>query len=469
MNNKKKVYLRTYGCQMNLHDSERLLSLLAEINYDRCDRGEDADLILFNTCAIRDHANSKFYSHLGEIKRIKLANPQLLVGVGGCIGELEGAKLLAKFKYLDFVFSPDTLEKIPQIISTFEKKERSSAPVLLSNQCSLQEKFSFKDTKIVNKGPRAFVAIMKGCNNFCSYCVVPYTRGRERSRPLMEVFDDVLRLVEVEGVQEVTLLGQNVNSYSPDDVNNTHNVCDVRDVRNVQVFVDLLRKLEEIDGLRIIRYTTSHPRDMSDELIQWHGSSNKLSKHLHLPVQSGSNNILAKMNRGYTIEHYLRLLEKLRTYQKEIVISSDMICGYPNETEDEHISNLTLLDLAQFDFIYSYAFSPRPGTAAALIVDHLSDEIRSQRLRELQLKQLAIQEKIRSKMVGKKYLVLVDGVDKRQQKLKGRTNCMRIVHFTPETEIPFGGASQLQRYLWKWVEVEVSSSTAISAQAHLLS
>ncbi|MBF0312214.1 MAG: tRNA (N6-isopentenyl adenosine(37)-C2)-methylthiotransferase MiaB [Oligoflexia bacterium] len=453
---KRKVFLRTYGCQMNMHDSERILSLLSDINFEECKSEFDADLILFNTCAIRDHANARFYSHLGEIKKLKEKNNELVVGVGGCVGEAEGDKLLAKYRYLDFVFAPDHLEHIPELVSkVFAAKASASASAsagagasggerfLWPNELSEEKEFSFAETKIVHKGPRAFVAIMKGCNNFCSYCIVPYTRGREKSRPLSEIVSDVRRLIEVDGVQEVTLLGQNVNSYDR--------------------FVELLYELEEINGLKILRYTSVHPRDMSDELIEWHGESKKLSHHLHLPVQSGSNSVLKRMNRGYTIEHYLGLLQKLRKLQPQIVLSSDMICGFPNETEEEHQASMDLLDLAQYDFIYSYAFSPREGTAAAKMEDVLTDEIRYKRLRELQLKQLSVQEKLRKQMVGKIYTILVDGADEKrgEHKWRGRTNCMRIVHFKD-----LGRDSD---YLWKWVDVEIISSTAISSQGKVVS
>lgn len=457
LNPSRLVFIKTYGCQMNEHDSERILSHLQQLNFYPTKKEEEAHLILFNTCAIRDHANEKFYSQLGEIKRLKVARPDLIVGVGGCIGQLEGDQLLTKYRHLDFVFGTDRLDDIVSIVKRIcEEKSR-----FWDNHLDHQGDYSFKDTKIVHKGPRAFVSIMKGCNNFCSYCIVPYTRGREKSRPFNEVVADVKRLVEVEGVQEITLLGQNVNSYHGDPQG-----------QNQKGFTDLLAAIDEINGLSILRYTTSHPRDMSAELIAFHGQAKRLSKHLHLPVQSGSNSVLERMNRGYTVEHYLSLLYELRKVQPQIVISSDIIVGFPDESESEFLDTMKLLQQAGFDFIYSYAFSPRPGTLAAKMPDSLENKERSRRLRKLQLYQLEIQEQIRQEMVGKRYTLLVEGQSEKAgvRKWKGRTNCMRLVHFPMQLPVDLQTKYPSDIDLkWKWVEVEVTSSTAISAQGRLLS
>lgn len=307
------------------------------------------------------------------------------------------------------------------------------------------ENFSI-ETKITHGSPQAFVNIIKGCNKYCTYCIVPYIRGKERSRKLDEVVSDVKKLVKYSGIQEVTLLGQNVNSYGKE---------------NGESLAQLITELDKIEGLELIRYTTSHPYDVSDELIAVHGTAKKLSRHLHLPVQSGSTDVLKRMYREYSIEHYLGLLEKLRAAQPDIVLSTDIISGFVNETEEEHQMTLDLLDKAQYDFIYSYAYSMRPKTRAAKMVDELTDDVRGARLREIQAYQTKIQEKIRANLVGRKFTVLVEGFGTMGgiKKWKGRTNCMRIVHFQPEFE-----EQDLQ---WNWVEVEVTSATAFSCQGKI--
>ena len=295
--------------------------------------------------------------------------------------------------------------------------------------------------------PGHFVNIIKGCNKYCTYCIVPYTRGKERSRRLKEVVEDIRRLVEYSGVQEVMLLGQNVNSYGKD---------------NGESLAELIMSLEDVNGLELLRYTTSHPYDVSDELIKVHGESKKLAKHLHLPVQSGSADVLKRMHREYTPEHYLGLLEKLRKAQPEIVLGTDIIVGFVNESDQEYQMTLDLLDQAQFDSIYSYAYSERPKTRAANMKDSLSDETRGQRLRYLQQYQLRIQEKIRAGLVGQTKRVLVDGVGKMGgiKKFKGRTSCNRVVHFQPE--------NSEQDLQWHWLDVEITSATALSCQGKVI-
>lgn len=437
----RKVWMRTYGCQMNTHDSQRVLSQLKNLNFDFTEDQTKADLILFNTCAIRDHSNMKFYSHLGETKKFKEQNKDVVIGVGGCVAQTEGKDLVKKYPHLDFAYGTDVIDQISDLVYRVYAGENKFSV----NSWDRSSNYSI-ETKIVHGEPRAYVNIIKGCDKYCSYCIVPYTRGRERSRKVDEVVKDISRLVEYSGVQEVTLLGQNVNSYGKENKEN---------------LAQLLYKLDEIEGLQLIRYTTSHPYDVSDELIEAHGKVKKLSNHLHLPVQSGSNSVLQRMLREYTVEHYLGLLEKLRKSNPNIILSSDIIVGFPNETQEEYEATLKLLDQAQFDFIYSYAFSKRPKTRAARYEDVLTDDIRGERLRYLQKYQLGIQEKIRAKLVGKKMLVLVDGSGsmKGQFKWKGRTNCMRLVHFLPPDD---------QDYKWHWVELEIISATALSFQGKFL-
>jgi tRNA-2-methylthio-N6-dimethylallyladenosine synthase len=447
----RKVWMKTYGCQMNYHDTERILSHLSGMNFTHTEDKSEADLVIFNTCAVRDLANQKFYSHLGETKKLKESkdlDPEtglkknVIVAAGGCIAQTEGKDLVQKYKQLDFAFGTDVVDNIGEMVYRAYSGDKKFAVTSWDRS----ENYSI-ETKITQGTPTAFVNIIKGCDKFCSYCIVPFTRGREKSRRLDEVVKDVSRLVEHSGIQEVMLLGQNVNSYGKD---------------NGESLGQLIMELEKIPGLVRLRYTTSHPYDVTDDLVAAHANSKKLANHLHLPVQSGSNTVLQRMLREYTVEHYLTLLKKMRTANPEMIISSDIIAGFPNETEEEHQATLKLLDDAQFDFIYSYAFSPRKGTKAAKMIDAINDEIRGRRLREIQAKQLKIQENIRQGMVGKTYRVLVEekGFNKGVTKWTGRTSCYRLVHFEPETPE--------SDYQWHWVDVEITSATALSTQGKLI-
>lgn len=447
----RKVWLKTYGCQMNYHDSERIISHLAPLNFSTTDNQSEADLLIFNTCAVRDLANQKFYSHLGETKKIKAQadlDPQtglkkdVIVAAGGCIAQTEGKQLVEKYKQLDFAFGTDVIDNIAEMVYRAYSGEKKFAVTSWDKS----DNYSI-ETKITHGSPVAFVNIIKGCDKFCSYCIVPFTRGREKSRRLNEVVLDVQRLVEHSGVQEVMLLGQNVNSYGKD---------------HGESLAQLIMELEKIDGLQRLRYTTSHPYDVTDDLILAHGQAKKLANHLHLPVQSGSNSVLQRMLREYTIEHYLNLIQKMRNANPQMIISTDIIAGFPNETEEEHQATLELLDKAQFDFIYAYAFSARKGTKAARMNDVLNDDIRGRRLREIQEKQLKIQANIRQGMIGKTYRILVEekGLSKGELKWTGRTSCYRLVHFLPE---------ELDKdYQWHWVDVEIISATALSTQGRVI-
>jgi len=438
----RKVWMKTFGCQMNYHDSERIISHLKDLNFTHTEDLNNADLVLFNTCAIRDLSNNKFYSQLGEIKHAKKKKNSLVVGVGGCVAQTEGKELVKKYEHLDFAFGTDVIDTINDMVYRVYAGDNKFS----INSWDRSDNFSI-ETKINHGTPQAFVNIIKGCNKYCSYCIVPYTRGKERSRLKNEVVEDVRKLVEYQGVQEVTLLGQNVNSYGKE---------------NNESLAELITDLDQINGLELIRYTTSHPYDVSEELIQVHGEAKKLSKHLHLPVQSGSNTVLERMLREYTVEHYLGLLEKLRKAQPEIVLSTDIIVGFVNETDEEFQATLKLLDMAQFDSIYSYAYSMRNKTRASRMVDNLTDEVRGERLRYLQKYQLKIQENIRKNLVGQNFRVLVDGTSNMGglKKWKGRTNCNRVIHFLPNNED--------QNLLWSWVDVKVISATALSCQGELL-
>ena len=447
----RKVWMKTYGCQMNYHDSERIMSHLSGMNFTKTDEQSDADLVIFNTCAVRDLANQKFYSHLGETKKLK-TNPEIdpetglkknvIVAAGGCIAQTEGKDLVQKYKQLDFAFGTDVIDNIGEMVYRAYAGEKKFTVTAWDRS----DNYSI-ETKITQGTPQAFVNIIKGCDKFCSYCIVPFTRGREKSRRLEEVVTDVKRLVEYSGIQEVMLLGQNVNSFGKD---------------NGESLGQLIMELEKVNGLHLLRYTTSHPYDVTDDLVEAHATSKKLANHLHLPVQSGSNTVLQRMLREYTVEHYLTLLAKMRKANPEMVITSDIIAGFPNETEEEHQQTLQLLKDAQFDNIFAYAYSSRKGTKAARMNDVLTDDIRGRRLREVMDLQLSIQAEIRRGMAGKTYRVLVDGKNNNKgiQKWQGRTSCNRIVHFEP--------ASPEKDYMWNWVDVEITSATALSTQGNLI-
>jgi tRNA-2-methylthio-N6-dimethylallyladenosine synthase len=454
---KRKVWIKTYGCQMNYHDTERIVDHLGKLNFTKTDVQADADLLLFNTCAVRDLANQKFYSHLGDTQKYKkipgkqpkknvdpatLIKKNVKIGAGGCIAQTEGKELVKKYPQLDFAFGTDVIDNINEYVyRTYAGDDKFSVNTWdRSNDYSIE-------TKVSGNSPQAFVNIIKGCDKFCSYCIVPFTRGREKSRSIAEIVKDVSRLVEYSGIQEVTLLGQNVNSFGKS---------------NGESLAGLITELDLIDGLKLIRYTTSHPYDVSDELIAIHGSSKKLSNHLHLPVQSGSNTVLQRMLREYTAEHYLGLLAKLRAANPNIIITSDIIAGFPNETEEEHRDTIKLLEAAGFDSIYSYNYSSRKGTKSAKMDDVLTNDIRGRRLREIQQLQLKLQTPGREAMVGKVYKILVEGSGtfKGEKKWKGRTDCNRILHFAPENE----GSN----YQWHWCDVEVISTTALSCQGRII-
>jgi tRNA-2-methylthio-N6-dimethylallyladenosine synthase len=443
----RKVWLKTYGCQMNYHDTERILSHLDALNFTRTEEATEADLVIYNTCAVRDLANQKFYSHLGETKKLKVdpetgLKKDVIIAAGGCIAQTEGKDLVKKYKQLDFAFGTDVIDNIGEMVYRAYAGEKGFSVTSWDRA----DNYSI-ETKITQGIPQAFVNIIKGCDKFCSYCIVPFTRGREKSRRQSEIVTDVKRLVEYSGIQEVMLLGQNVNSFGKD---------------NNESLAGLIMDLEEIKGLELLRYTTSHPYDVTDDLIEAHAKSKKLANHLHLPVQSGSNAVLQRMLREYTIEHYLELLAKMRKANPKMVISTDIIASFPNETEEEHLATMKLLDLAQFDNVYAYSFSARKGTKAARMSDVLTDEVRGKRLREIMAKQMKIQEDVRGAMIGSTYRVYVQekGINKGITKWSGRTSCSRMVHFTPESED--------QNFQWHWADVEIVSATAHSLQGVLL-
>ncbi|MEW6001968.1 MAG: tRNA (N6-isopentenyl adenosine(37)-C2)-methylthiotransferase MiaB [Nitrospirota bacterium] len=407
----KTVYIRTFGCQMNVHDSEKMLGILQEEGYSQSPDPRGADLIIFNTCSIRQKAEQKFYSELGKAKAYKKRKPGIKIAVAGCIAQQEGKNILRKAPYVDFIFGPQNIHKLPDILS------RAASPVATDDNPGI----ATTDLPVKRgEGVKAWVTIMYGCNNFCSYCVVPYTRGWERSRPSDNIYSEVAELSE-RGYKEITLLGQNVNSY-----------------RSETDFPGLLRKLDRIRGIERIRFVTSHPRDLSAELISAMADLSKVCEHIHLPLQSGSSKILELMNRGYTYEDYLRKVSNLRREIPGVSITSDIIAGFPGETEDDHMLTVKALKEIEFDGIFVFKFSPRPGTKAAAMSAHLSETVKSERLTEI----LKIQDEITTQrnrsLEGTIQEVLIEGVSESdEKKITGRTRTNKIVNI-PEIDVERG-------------------------------
>jgi len=392
---------------MNVHDSEKMLGVLQKDGYFETHDPRKADLIIFNTCGIRQKAEQKFYSELGKTKSYKKRRPEMKVAVAGCIAQHEGGNLFTRAPYVDFVFGPQNIHMLHDIVS---RRNRSLA--LEDNPDIAKEDLPVKRGDEV----KAWVTIMYGCNNYCSYCVVPYTRGRERSRSSENICAEIKELAE-QGYKEITLLGQNVNSYRS-DIN----------------FPGLLRRLERVGGIERIRFVTSHPGDLSDELMDAIAELTKVCEHIHLPLQSGSNNVLRLMNRRYTYEEYMKKVLRLRDKVQGIAITSDIIAGFPGETEEDHIHTVKALKEIEFDGIFAFKFSSRPGTRAEEMKGHLSKEVKSERLQQILEIQEEITEKKNRSLEGTTHEILIEGESVTDKgKLTGRTRTNKIVNI-PKVE-----------------------------------
>jgi len=411
----KKLFLRTFGCQMNEYDSAKMADVLhADCGIVATDRPEDADVILFNTCSVREKAQEKVFSDLGRIKHLKQANPDLLIGVGGCVASQEGAAIVARAPYVDLVFGPQTLHRLPQLI---EQRRRTGRPQVDISFPEI-EKFDHLPPPRV-EGASAFVSIMEGCSKYCSFCVVPYTRGEEISRPLTDVLTEVADLTD-HGVREVTLLGQNVNAWRAAAGPGTEPAD----------FAHLLGFVAAIPGLARMRYTTSHPKEFTQRLIDVYASLPQLVSHVHLPVQSGSDRVLAAMKRGYTVLEYKSIIRRLRQVRPDISISSDFIVGFPGETEADFNATLRLIEELEFDASFSFVYSRRPGTPAADLADDTPPALKLERLARLQALNDAQAARISASMVGSVQAVLVEGPSRRNAaEMMGRTENNRIVNF----------------------------------------
>lgn len=417
--NNKAFYLETFGCQMNVVDSERIVDLLGGIGYHQVDKPDSAGLILLNTCAVRDKAVRKAYGHLGRFKPLKERNPQLILGMGGCIAQQEGKELLQEFPYLDLVFGTHNVHKLPELVQNVaDNRVRCEETEFLDRETRLQ----LFPTRTGQEAYTRFVTIMQGCDNFCSYCVVPYVRGREISRPSTEILDEVRELAS-QGVREVTLIGQNVNS------------CGTKE-NNELSFAKLLAEVNEVKGIQRIRFTTSHPKDLSDELIDCFGRLDKLCKHLHLPVQCGSDKILRAMNRGYSRDRYMEIVARLKQACPEIRLTTDVIVGFPGETADDFAETMSLLEEVRFAEIYSFIYSPRRGTAAADLDDPLPAEVKQEQFDQMITLQQEISRQVWESDVGTVQEILVEGESKLGEgQLFGRNTWNRIVNFAGPEEL----------------------------------
>ena len=438
----RKLYIRTFGCQMNEYDSARMADVLAAARgMELTDRPEEADVLLLNTCSVREKAQEKVFSEIGRWKALKAARPEVVIGVGGCVASQEGEAILARAPYVDLVFGPQTLHRLPAMLRRLEAERRPVVDVSFPET----EKFDHLPEPRPG-GPTAFVSVMEGCSKYCSFCVVPYTRGEEVSRPFEDVLAEVAALA-ARGVREVTLLGQNVNAYRGATA----------DGETVDL-ATLIAYVAAVDGIGRVRYTTSHPLEMTEGLIEAHAEVPELVPHLHLPVQSGSDRILAAMKRGHTADDYREIVRRLRRARPDITISSDFIVGFPGETEEDFEATLALVEEIGFDYSFSFVYSPRPGTPAAELDDPVPPAVKKARLHRLQRLLEEQGQRISRRMVGTVQTVLVEGPSRRDPRaLAGRTPNNRVVNFR-------GDAALVGRF----VEVRITEAQPHSLRGELL-
>ncbi len=440
-----KVFLRTFGCQMNEYDSEKISDVLREAEgLEPAGRPEDADLIVFNTCSVREKAQEKVFADLGRVKHLKRGNPRLMIAVGGCVASQEGAAIVARAPYVDVVFGPQTLHRLPELL---ERRRASGRPQVDISFPEIEkfDRLPQPREKGGNAGAQAFVTIMEGCSKYCSFCVVPYTRGEEVSRPFEDVVEEISALA-AQGVREVTVLGQNVNAWRGTVAGQRAD------------FAELLYYVSEIQGIERIRYTTSHPREFTARLIEAHAVLEKLAPHVHLPVQSGSDRVLAAMKRGYTSLEYRSIARRLKQARPDLSLSSDFIVGFPGETEADFLATLKLAAEVGFDSSFSFVYSPRPGTPAAERPDGVPPREKLDRLHRLQAQIEGQARDISKRMVGTTQRVLVEGTSKkRSAELSARTANNRVVNFA--------GAEHL---VGTFVDVRVTAVTPHSLRGELV-
>jgi tRNA-2-methylthio-N6-dimethylallyladenosine synthase len=406
----KKLFIKTYGCQMNVYDSERMVEAMVADGYVTTEIAEEADMVLLNTCHIREKASEKLYSDLGRLRPLKEAKPGMKIGVTGCVAQAEGGEIMRRMPLVDLVVGPQSYHRLPEMARTGGKQIDTEFPT--------EDKFDLLPKRKAMRGPSAFLTVQEGCDKFCAFCVVPYTRGTEFSRPASRILDEARDLVN-RGVRDITLLGQNVNAYHAGDVG----------------LAGLVRALAKIDGLLRIRYTTSHPNDMEDDLIAAHGDEPKLMPYLHLPVQSGSDRILKAMNRKHSVQDYLRVIERVRAARPDILLSSDFIVGFPSETDADFQATLDLAGQVGFGMSYSFKYSARPGTPAAE-KPGVSTEVADSRLQALQALMTAQQRAAQQAMVGRQVGVLYEKAGRMPGQMVGKSDHLHAVHVDDLTGKP---------------------------------
>ena len=414
----KYLYIETFGCQMNVHDSEQMTVLLSEIGYSLTDDAHKADLILINGCSIREKAEQKAFSELGRLIRLKAKNPDLIVGFGGCLAQHWRRKVYSRVRDVDFVFGTHNIHRLPEMVTACQQERKKITRTDFSSKITSLNIFAPPPQGSIS----SFVSIMQGCDNYCAYCVVPYLRGPEMSRTPDDIIDEVKKLVQ-HGVKEVTLLGQNVNSYG-------------RKLNHACNFVSLIKRINDIEGLDRIRFTTSHPKDLSDDLIDCFARVPKLCEHIHMAVQSGSNRVLKLMNRGYTAEDFLEKVKKLRSACPHISITSDIIVGFPGETEQDYQATIDLMEKIRFDLLFSFKYSARAGTVAQKLPDDVPEDEKNQRLNFLQALQNRHSQEKHSALEGSILEVLVEGRSRNsEQDMMGRARSWKIVNFKGGSEL----------------------------------
>jgi tRNA-2-methylthio-N6-dimethylallyladenosine synthase len=431
----KKIFVKTYGCQMNVYDSARMVDVMAPGGYVETTTPDDADIVLLNTCHIRERAAEKVYSELGRLRDMKTAREsegkKLVIGVAGCVAQAEGEEMQRRAPYVDMIVGPQTYHRLPELVARAD----NGGPSQIETEFPLEDKFASlpapEKRKTLARGPTAFLTIQEGCDKFCTFCVVPYTRGAEYSRPIDRIVDEARSLVDA-GVREITMLGQNVNAFHGEDAQG-----------RATSLGGLIRALAEIDGLDRLRYTTSHPRDMDDELIEAHGDVKKLMPYLHLPVQSGSDRVLDAMNRQHTTDHYKRIIERIRAARPDIALSSDFIVGFPGETESDFEATLSLIRDVGFVQAYSFKYSPRPGTPAATRDEQIAEEVKAERLQRLQALVAEQQLSFNRSCAGRRLPVLFDRRGRNPTQLVGRSPYLQSVHLDNAPAELFGQIAEI--------------------------
>ncbi len=437
----KKIHIKTFGCQMNVYDTDKIIALMQKSHaMEPTDNMTEADLIVFNTCSVREKAEEKFFSELGRAHELKQDRPDVVIAVGGCVASQEGEALLTRAPYVDVVFGPQTLHRLPDMMQQQHLKQQSQVDI------SFPEIEKFDNLPPVRaEGPTAFVSIMEGCSKYCSFCVVPYTRGEEFSRPSQAILDEINELSQ-QGVREVTLLGQNVNAY-----------LELRDDGNDVDFAELLESICQLPYIERVRYTTSHPLEVTSRLAEAHARLPKLSSQIHLPLQSGSDRILTAMKRGYSATQYLDKIRMLRQARPDLSLTSDFIVGFPGETDEDFEATLHLIDQIGFDGGYAFMYSPRPGTPAANLPDDVPLEVKRARVQTLLAKSDGLARSISEAMVGTVQRILVDGHARRDSlELRGRTDNNRVVNFPGESSL-----------IGRFIDVRITATATYTLRAEV--